>query len=50
MHLHARNATLEKDDVDQKAILQARKQRQSGKRRVIIGKYLMTGAAQKGTK
>jgi len=44
MRLHARNTILEKDNADQKAILQARKQHLSGKRRVIDGKHLMTGA------
>jgi hypothetical protein len=35
---------MEKENVDQKAILQARKHNLSGKRRVIDGKHLMTEA------
>ena len=42
MHLHIRNTILEKDNADQKAVLQARKRNLSGKRRVIDGKHLMT--------
>jgi hypothetical protein len=44
MRLHARNTILEQENADQKAILQARKTNVSGKRRVIDGKHLMTGA------
>lgn len=44
MRLHARCTILEKDNADQKAVLQARKHNLSGKRRVIDGKHLMTGA------
>ena len=42
MHLHACNTILEKENVDQKAVLQCRKNNMSGKRRVIDGKHLMT--------
>ena len=41
MRLHARNTILEKDNADQKAVLQARKCNLSGKRRVIDRKHLM---------
>src|SRR5947207_8043214 len=44
MRLHPHNTSVEKENVDQKAILQARKRQLSGKRLVIDGKYLMTGA------
>src|SRR5271170_182869 len=44
MRLHARNTILEQENANQKAILQARKNNLSGKRRVIDGKHLMTGA------
>ena len=44
MRLHARCTNLEKDNADQKAVLQARKRNLSGKRRVIDGKHLMTAA------
>ena len=44
MRLHARNIIVEKENADQKAILQARKRQLSGKRRVIDGKHLMTAA------
>src|SRR5271154_2059289 len=42
MRLHARNTILEKENADQKAVLQRRKNNMSGKRRVIDGKHLMT--------
>jgi len=44
MRLHARNTIIEKENVDQKAILQSRKCQLSGKRRVIDGKHLITAA------
>jgi hypothetical protein len=44
MRLHTCNTILEQENVDQKAILQARKRNLSGKRRVIDGKHLMMGA------
>jgi DDE superfamily endonuclease/Tc5 transposase DNA-binding domain/helix-turn-helix, Psq domain len=44
LRLHARNTILEQENADQKAILQARKRNLSGKRKVIDGKHLMTGA------
>src|SRR5271169_1719924 len=44
MRLHARNTILEQENADHKAVLQARKRPLSGKRRVIDGKHLMTGA------
>src|SRR5271169_2288994 len=44
MRLHARNIIVEQENAEQKAILQARKRNLSGKRRVIDGKHLMTGA------
>ena len=44
MCLHARNTILEQENADHKAVLQARKRPLSGKRRVIDGKHLMTGA------
>ena len=44
MRLHARNTIVEKENADQKAILQGRKRHLSGKRRAIEGKHLMTGA------
>ena len=42
MRLHARNTIIEKENIDQKAILQSRKRQLSDKRRVIDGKHLMT--------
>jgi predicted hydrocarbon binding protein len=44
MRLHARCTILQQESTDQKAILQARKNNLSGKRRIIDGKHLMTGA------
>ena len=44
MRLHARNTILEKENVDQKAVLQCRKNNMSGKRRVIDGKHIITAA------
>ena len=44
MRLHTRNTIVEKENAEQKAILQARKHHLSGKRRVIDGKHLMTEA------
>ena len=44
MHFYAWNTILEKDIADQKAVLQALKHNLSGKRHVIDGKHLMTGA------
>jgi len=44
MRLHACNTILEKENVDQKAVLQCRKNNMSGKRRVIDRKHLMTAA------
>src|SRR5271163_2288607 len=44
MRLHARNIIVEQENKDQKPILHARKRPLSGKRRVIDGKHLMTGA------
>jgi hypothetical protein len=44
MRLHARNTILEQENADHKAVLQVRKRPLSGKRRVIDGKHLMTGA------
>ena len=48
MRLHARNTILEKENADQKAILQGRKHPLSGKRRVIHRKHLMTGVELAG--
>jgi len=50
MRLYARNTILEQENADQKAILQARKGNLNGKRRVIDGKHLMTGAELIGIK
>ena len=44
MRLHARNTIVEKENADQKAILQGRKRHLSRKRRAIEGKHLMTAA------
>jgi hypothetical protein len=44
LRFHARNTIVEKDNADQKAILQPRKHQLSGKRWVIDKKHLMTGA------
>jgi hypothetical protein len=44
MCLHTCNTILEKDNTDQKVILQGRKSQLSGKWQVINGKHLMTGA------
>lgn len=44
MCLHARITVLEQENADQKAVLERRKNGLSGKRRVIDGKHLMTGA------
>ena len=44
MRLHTRVTIIQQENADQKAILQARKRGLSGKRQVIDGKHLMTGA------
>jgi hypothetical protein len=44
MRLHTRNTIVEQQNSEQKVILQGRKRPLSGKRRVIDGKHLMTGA------
>ena len=50
MRLHACNTILEKDNADQKTVLQCRKNNLSGKRRVIDGKYLMMATGLIGMK
>jgi hypothetical protein len=50
MRLHARNTILEQENMTQKAVLEGRKRQLSGKRRVIDGKHLMTGAELVGVR
>ena len=44
MRLHARNTILEQENAAQKAVLEGRKRQLSGRRQVIDGKHLITGA------
>jgi hypothetical protein len=50
MRFHARITILEQENAAQKAVLEGRKRPLSGKRRVIDGKHLMTGAELVGVR